>query len=87
MSTHDLKSAITFDDQVADGAVASGALFGQPFRINVVPQLRDNGVVARCFVSVADHAGKQQVRAVFLHSQGADVLSEEGQVIVSRSSE
>lgn len=87
MSSKLLKSAITFDDQMVDGSVASGSILGQPFRINVVPQLRDNGVVAKCIVSVTDYLGRPQVRAVFLHSRGADVLSEEGDVIAARSGE
>lgn len=81
-----LKSAITFDEKVKDGAVESGAIFGQPFQIHVLPFLTDNGMVAKYIVSVTDFAGKQQVRAVFLHSPGADVLSEDGSLVASCNS-
>ncbi|EMB4117878.1 hypothetical protein IPC367_18980 [Pseudomonas aeruginosa] len=82
-----LKSAITFDGEVKDGAVESGAIFGRPFRITALPYLTGNGVVAKYIVSVTDIAGKQEVRAVFLHSPGSDVVFEDGRLVVSRDDE
>lgn len=79
-----LKSAIVFDSQGAEGALVSGVIYGQPFKINVVPHVRDEAVVAKCIVSAVDHAGDMQIRVIFLYARDGDVLSEDGQVVVSR---
>lgn len=79
-----LKSAIVFDSQVSEGALISGVIFGQTFKINVVPHVRDEAVVAKCIVSTVDHAGDMQTRVIFLYARDGDVLSEDGQIVVSR---
>lgn len=82
-----LQSVIVFDSEVAEGALISGSIFGQPFKINAVPHIRGDAVVAKCIVSAVDHAGDMHVRGIFLYARDEDVLSENGQVVVSRAAE